>query len=96
MPLHYSWQGKDLLLRCHLQPNASSDEIVGIYGDRLKLRLVVPPIDGNANEYLIRWLATVFSVPKNHIAILQGERSKQKNVRIRTPKTLPEAAKITF
>lgn len=91
---HYSWQGEDLILHCHLQPKASSDEIVGVHGDRLKIRITAPPIDGKANEHIIKWFSKLFKVPKNNIEILQGELGRQKTLRICSPKMLPEAAEI--
>lgn len=94
MSPHYSWQGEDLILRCHLQPSAARDEIVGLHGDRLKLRITAPPVDGKANEHIIKWFSKLFGVPKNDIEILQGELGRQKTLRIRSPKTLPDDAKI--
>jgi len=83
-----------LILRCQLQPKAAGDEIVGIHGDRLKIRITATPIEGKANEHIIKWFSKLFGVPKNHIEILQGELGRLKVLRIQTPKTLPEAALI--
>lgn len=94
MPAHYVWQGEDLILHCHLQPKAASDAIVGIHGDRLKLRITAPPIDGKANEHLIKWLATLFKVPKSNIQILQGELGRQKTLRIKHPQQIPPESVI--
>jgi uncharacterized protein len=87
---HYAWQGEDLILHCHLQPKAASDEIVGVHGNRLKIRITAPPVDGKANEHIIKWLSKLFKVPKGDIEILQGELGRQKTLRIRAPKTLPQ------
>jgi uncharacterized protein (TIGR00251 family) len=89
-PEHYSWQGEELILRCHVQPKAASDDIVGVHGDRLKIRITAPPVDGKANEHIIKWFSKLFKVPKGDIEILQGELGRQKTLRIRAPKTLPE------
>lgn len=94
MSNHYRWQGEDLILHCHLQPKAASDEIVGIHADRLKLRITAPPVDGKANEHLIKWFSKIFKVPKGDIAILQGELGRQKTLRIKQPQLLPPAAEI--
>ena len=51
---HYRWQEGCLLLRCRLQPRASKDEIVGLQGDRLKIRITSPPVDGKANQQIGR------------------------------------------
>lgn len=91
---HYHWQGEDLILRCHLQPNSSSDEILGLHGDSLKLRITAPPIDGKANKHLIKWMSRMFDVPTSQVAILQGEMGRKKTLRIRAPRSLPDAALI--
>ena len=89
MPAHYTWQGENLILYWHLQPKASSDAIVGIHGDRLKVRITAPPIDGKANEHLVKWLGKLFKVPKSDIDILQGELGRQKTLLIKQPKQIP-------
>jgi uncharacterized protein len=91
---HYYWQGTDLILHCQLQPSAANDEITGLYGSRLKIRITAPPVDGKANEHLVKWLSKLFKVPKSHIAILHGESGRQKTLLIRTPPQLPPAALV--
>jgi uncharacterized protein (TIGR00251 family) len=86
----YSWQGSDLILHCHFQPKAANDEIVGARGDLLKIRITAPPVDGKANEHIIKWFSKLFKTPKSNIEILQGELGRQKTIRIRSPKVLPE------
>lgn len=89
---HFQWQSTDLLLFCHLQPNASKNEFSGLHGDRLKVRIKAPPIDGKANAALIEWLSEEFAVAKNQVQIEQGELGRQKNIRISAPKKLPRQA----
>lgn len=87
---HYSWQGENLILHCHFQPKAANDEIVGIHDGRLKIRITAPPVDGKANDHIIKWFSKIFKVPKNDIEILQGELGRQKILKINSPKMLPE------
>ena len=94
MQSHYLWQGEDLILRCHVQPKAAGDAIIGIHDQRLKIRITAPPVDGKANEHLIKWLGKLFNVPKSHIEILQGESGRHKTLRIKKPKQLPEMAGV--
>jgi uncharacterized protein (TIGR00251 family) len=82
--------GPDLVLQVQIQPRASSDAIVGVLGDRLKIRLTAPPVEGKANEHLIAWLARLFGVPRSQVILERGAGSKLKQVRIRSPKKLPE------
>jgi hypothetical protein len=91
---HYVWQGENLILYCHFQPRASNDEIVGVHGSRLKIRITAPPVDGKANEHIIKLFSKMFEAPKGNIEIVQGELGRQKTIRIHAPKTLPGKAEI--
>ena len=92
-PAYYRWQGTDLLLHILVQPKAGKDEIVGPYGEELKVRIKAPPVDGEANQGVIKFFSKVFNVPKPHITILSGEASRHKRLRIQAPKRLPEGIK---
>lgn len=82
--------GDDLILLCHIQPGAKRSELAGEHGDRLKIRLQAPPVDGKANTALIRFLSKLFAVPRNAIEIESGDLSRQKRVRIRNPVQWPD------
>ncbi len=64
-------------------PRAKRDEIVGVEGDTLKVRLNAPPVEGKANEALVKFLATTLGVKRADVEILRGETSRHKRVRIR-------------
>lgn len=84
------WDGVDLLLRVQAQPRASRSEIAGLQGDALKIRVAAPPVDGEANEALCRFIGKAFGVPKSAVAVESGDASRHKTVRIHAPRTLPE------
>ena len=63
-------------------PNAKRNEIVGEYDACLKIRIHAPPVDGAANEALIRWLVSVLKVRKSQISIDKGCTSRRKVVLI--------------
>lgn len=65
-----------------VQPRASRSEVVGELDGALKLRLAAPPVDGEANEELIRFLAKLFAAPRQRVSIATGKASKNKLVRI--------------
>lgn len=90
----YRWDGEDLLLACHLQPKASKDEFAGLHGDRLKIRLTAPPIEGKANARLMAFLAKAFGAPKSQVSLESGELNRQKRVRIARPQRLPDGLGI--
>jgi uncharacterized protein len=64
------------------QPRATKSAIVGEVEGALKLKLAAPPLDGAANEELIRFLAKLFAVPRRNISILSGASAKTKIIRI--------------
>jgi uncharacterized protein (TIGR00251 family) len=63
-------------------PRASKDEIVGIHGDALKVRLTAPPVEGRANEALIAFLAKRLGVRKSQVEIVAGATSRRKMIRV--------------
>jgi len=65
-----------------VQPRASKSEIAGLHGEALKVRLTAPPVDGAANEALIRLLADTFGVPTRSITIVAGATSRTKIVQM--------------
>lgn len=89
MTSFYQWENQDLLLAIYVQPRASKNAVVGIYGERLKIKITAPPVDGQANQALIKFLAKMFAVPKSHIDLLNGETSREKRFKIHAPNKLP-------
>ncbi|MEP6496143.1 MAG: DUF167 domain-containing protein [bacterium] len=65
-----------------VQPRASRSEVVGVYGDALRVRLSAPPVDGAANAALIEFLSDIFAVGRRSVKILSGESSRSKIVEI--------------
>lgn len=65
-----------------VQPRASRSGVAGELDGALKIRLAAPPVDGEANEELIRVLAKLFDMPRAQIAIASGQTSKNKLIRI--------------
>ncbi len=64
-------------------PRAKADEIVGLEGDALKVRLNAPPVEGRANEALIKFLAARLGIKRADVEILRGETARHKLVRVR-------------
>ncbi len=91
----YRWDGEDLILDCHLQPKASCDEFAGLHGERLKIRLTAPPVDGKANAKLLAFVADAFAVSKSQVSLESGQQSRQKRVRIKQPRQLPAVLELT-
>ena len=81
--------GDDWLLDCWLQPRGGRDAVIGLHDDALKIRIGAPPVDGAANEALIRFLAAEFGVSKSSVVLESGQSSRRKRLRVRAASALP-------
>lgn len=76
------WQLSTDLLLIHVQPRARRTEVVGPHGDAIKIRVAAPPVDGAANEELVRFLAERLAVRRGAVTIVSGIASRHKAVRV--------------
>ena len=85
----YLRDGADVVLRVLVQPRASREAFAGVVGDRLKVSLTAPPVEGAANAALCAFLAKQFGVPKRRIQLESGETGRRKRVRVCAPQKWP-------
>jgi len=71
-----------VLLEVYAQSGGRCSEILGKHGDRLKIRLNAPPVDGKANEELISFLAQKLGLSGKAVSLIRGETSRQKTILI--------------
>jgi uncharacterized protein (TIGR00251 family) len=71
-----------VVLTIKLQPKASSNEICGAQGNELRVKVTAPPVDGAANEALIRLLADELDCPRHQIQLLRGQTSRHKTIKV--------------
>jgi uncharacterized protein len=71
-------------VRIHLrvQPRAARTEVVGRHGDALRVRVTAPPVDGAANQALVRLLADRLGVPRGTVQVVAGETGRNKIVAV--------------
>ena len=79
-----------LVLRLYIQPKASRDSIVGLHGDELKVAITAPPVDGQANARMGKFLAKQFRVAKSQVLIEKGELGRHKQIKIIHPQQIPD------
>ena len=65
-----------------VQPRAARTELVGVYGDALKIRVTAPPVEGAANAELVAFLAKQLGVPKSAVQVRRGARGRDKLVEV--------------
>lgn len=84
-------EGDVITLVLHVQPGAKRTEVIGLHGDALKIRLAAPPIEGRANEAVLRFIADTFKVPLRNVQLKQGALSRHKVVLINSSTFEPES-----
>ena len=69
-------------LRLRVQPRASRDEVAGVAGDAIRVRLTAPPVEGAANEALVRFLADRRAISRSSVALVSGRTGRSKLVEV--------------
>lgn len=69
-------------MKIHASPCSSKNEVQGVVGGFLSLKITAPPVEGKANKACIELLADYFKIGKSHFKIMQGEKSKNKIIRV--------------
>ncbi len=87
----YRRQGEVITLTLHVQPGAKRSELAGLHGEALKIRLAAPPVEGRANEALLKFIAKLFDVPLRQVELRQGGQSRHKVVAITDSQMDPES-----
>jgi uncharacterized protein (TIGR00251 family) len=65
-----------------LQPRASRNEVAGLQGGRLKIKVTSPPVEGMANKKLCEFLADLMGIGKQRVQVIAGQAARIKRVRI--------------
>jgi uncharacterized protein (TIGR00251 family) len=87
----YRRNGEVLTLTLHVQPGAKRTDVAGLHGEALKIRLAAPPVEGRANEALLKFIAESFGVPLRQVELKQGGQSRHKVVAITGSTVEPES-----
>ncbi len=84
-----------MIFPVRLQPGASKDEIAGVTGGALRVRVRAPALEGRANDALCEYLAELLKTPKAAVRILSGQHSRSKRVEVRGVTELQVLALVT-
>jgi len=83
--------------RVRVQPGASKNEIVGVQGDTLKIKISAPPVKGKANKALVHFLARKLGVKNSEVEIITGHTTKLKRIKVKgeATKTKEKISRLT-
>ncbi|HKL48592.1 MAG TPA: DUF167 domain-containing protein [Desulfuromonadales bacterium] len=69
-----------VVLDIFVQPRASRNEICGVQGDEVKVRLTSPPVDGAANKLCRHYFAKLLKISKGDVLLIAGGKSRHKSL----------------
>lgn len=69
--------------KVRVQPRSSRDQIIGLHGDALKLKLTAAPVEGAANEACVALLSKALEVPRSRLKITSGQSNRSKTIFVR-------------
>lgn len=84
------WRDQVLICKLRLRPGGGRTAFAGQIGDRLRVRVTAPPLEGRANAALVKFLARQFRVARSRVRLVAGEFARDKVVEIDRPAALPE------
>jgi uncharacterized protein (TIGR00251 family) len=73
-----------LKFNLYIQPRSSRNQVVGLHGNALKVKIKAPPVEGAANKMCIAVLAKALNVPKSAIEIVSGHAARTKRLLVKT------------
>ena len=71
---------RGIVFKVFVQPRSSTNRIVGVYGDALKLSVTAPPVSGAANQMCIKFLAKQLAIPPRLLEIISGHKGRTKKI----------------
>jgi uncharacterized protein (TIGR00251 family) len=87
----FSWRDNHTLLcRLRIMPRSGRSGFDGLVGDRFRVRIRSAPVEGQANDALITFLARTFRTSKSRVNIVSGRSQRDKLVEIDRPTRIPE------
>ncbi len=82
MTIRMEQRGAEVRIKIRVQPRASRSEVVGEHDGALKVRLAAPPVEGEANRELVRFLGKLLGVAPSRVTVVSGATGKSKVVQI--------------
>ncbi len=71
-----------MIIKVKVTPNSSRTQFTSFDGELLCVKLCTPPVEGKANNELLKFLSKQLKLPKTSIEILKGDKSKHKSIEL--------------
>jgi uncharacterized protein (TIGR00251 family) len=90
----FSDVGGGCRLELHVVPRASRTQLAGLHDGRIKLQVAAPPVDGEANEAIVRFMAKALGVGRDAVDIVAGANGRKKTLEVRGVSAVEAAARL--
>ncbi len=71
-----------LRIRIKAVPGAKQNQIAGVLGDRLKVRISAPPEAGKANKAICQLIARALGVKQRDVSVVSGQTNPEKIIAV--------------
>ncbi|CAB3360962.1 Hypothetical predicted protein [Cloeon dipterum] len=68
----------NICLKVHAKPGAKMNTITDISDEGIGIQIAAPPVDGEANSEIVKYVAFVLGLRKSDVTLDRGSRSRQK------------------
>lgn len=68
----------EIAIRIHAKPGAKQNTITDITTDAIGVQIAAPPVDGEANTELIKFISKLLQVRKSDLNLDRGSKSREK------------------
>lgn len=72
--------GGSIVLRVHAKPGAKQNTITDIMDEAIAVQIAAPPVDGEANAELVKYIAKVLQLRKSDVSVERGSKSREKTL----------------
>lgn len=72
----------ETLLKLHVTPRGSRNEVSGWREDTLCVKITAPPVEGAANAAIVKFIADALGIRKSQVELVSGDKSREKTVRV--------------
>lgn len=69
-----------IYVEVHVQPGARQPRVVGAHDRALKIAVAARPVDGRANEAVVKVMAGVFGIPASDVSVVAGHTARRKRL----------------
>lgn len=80
-PINVNSNG-EIMLKIHAKPGSKQNNITDISSDAVSVQIAAPPIDGEANTELVKYIAKVLQLRKSDVSVDRGSKSREKTILI--------------